>query len=291
MTLGAAALATNRIKLGTGIAVALSRHPVVTANEAADVDELSHGRMILGLGTGAEPILQAVYDTELTHPIPRMREYIEAMRTVWGAVDSSAPASYSGTYYKLQLGGFHRPLVRKRIPIYLAGVKPKIIQLAGELAEGHVGYFYSPRYLKEVVHPNLAIGAKRAGRDVAEVDVSSFMVCSVSKDRKEALRRARIQMGYYAGLVGGFCHWHGLEKEQRAIFESFMKEGPQALERTDEKLVQAFSIYGTPDECRRQLASFEGILPLSVLHTPYIDPLTAEESEDALRGIVETFGQ
>src|SRR5713101_1991688 len=212
-----------------------------------------------------------------------MREYIEAMRTVWSAVGSSKPASYTGTYYKLQLGGFHRPLVRERIPIYLAGVLPKIIQLAGEIAEGHLGFFYSPHYLKEVVHPNLAIGAQRAGRNVSAVDVCSFTVCSVSKDRKEALRRARIQVGYYASFAGELCRWHGLEKERRALCEALMKEGPQALGRTDDKLVETFSICGTPDECRRQLASYEGLLPLPLLHTPYFDPLTAEESEDAFR--------
>ncbi|MGH7966668.1 MAG: hypothetical protein ACRERD_33390, partial [Candidatus Binatia bacterium] len=82
-----------------------------------------------------------------------------------------------------------------------------------------------------------------------------------------------------------------LEKEYRAIREALLTKGPQALESTDDKLVETFSIAGTPDECRRQLADYEGLLPLPLLHTPYFDPLTAEESEDGFRGILETFGQ
>ncbi|MGH7964835.1 MAG: LLM class flavin-dependent oxidoreductase, partial [Candidatus Binatia bacterium] len=198
MTLGVAALATNRIKLGTGIAVALSRSPMVTANEAADVDELSQGRMVLGIGAGAGEFLQAWHNTDLTNAVPRMREYIEAMRVVWGSVGSGKPASYTGTHYNLRLGGVRRPLVREQIPVYLAGVQPKVIQLAGEIADGQLGFFYSPRYLKEVVYPNLAIGARRGGREAAAVDICSFIICSVAKDRREALRRARIQVGYYA---------------------------------------------------------------------------------------------
>lgn len=291
MVLGAAALATSKIKLGTGIVVAFSRSPVVTANEAADVDELSQGRMVLGIGAGAGEFLQAWHNTDLTDAVPRLREYIAVMRTVWGSVGSGRPASYTGTHYKVQLGGVRRPLVREQIPVYLAGVQPKMIQLAGEVADGQLGFFYTPRYLKEVVHPNLAIGAQRGGREAKDVDICTFIICAVAKDRKEALRRARIQVGYYAAGSGAICRWHGLEKEYRAIREGLLTKGPQALESTDDKLVEAFSIAGTPDECRRQLAEYEGLVPLPLLHTPYFDPLTAEETEDGFRNILETFGQ
>ncbi|MGH7966923.1 MAG: LLM class flavin-dependent oxidoreductase [Candidatus Binatia bacterium] len=291
MTLGAAALTTNRIKLGTGIVVAFSRSPVVTANEAADVDELSQGRMVLGIGAGAGEILQTWHNTDLTHAVPRLRDYVAVMRTVWGSVGSGKPASYDGTHYSVKLGGVRRPLVREHIPVYLAGVQPKLIQLAGEVADGLLGFFYSPQYLKEVIHPNLALGAQRGGRAVAGVDLCSFIICAVSKDRQEAMRRARIQTGYYAVASGAICRWHGLEKEYLAVREALLTKGPQALEHTDDKLVEAFSIAGTPDDCRKQLARYEGLLPLPLLHTPYIDPLTVEETEDGFRGILEAFGQ
>jgi alkanesulfonate monooxygenase SsuD/methylene tetrahydromethanopterin reductase-like flavin-dependent oxidoreductase (luciferase family) len=291
MTLGAAALATERIKLGTGITVAFSRSPMVTANEAADVDELSQGRMVLGIGAGAGEFLQAWHNTDLVNAVPRLREYVEAMRVIWGSVGTGNPAAYTGSFYNLKLGGVRRPLVRERIPVYLAGVQPQMIQLAGEIADGLLGFFYSPKYLQEVVHPNLALGAQRGGRAVAGVDLCSFVICSVSKDRSEARRRARIQTGYYAVGSGAICRWHGLEKEYLAIRDALMTKGPQALESTDDKLVDAFSICGTPDECRRQLADYEELLPLPLLHTPYFDPLTVEETEDAYRGILETFGQ
>ena len=295
LTLAAAAATTSRIALGTAIALAFSRSPFVTANAAADVDELSNGRMILGLGPGEGQHLTGLHNTDLAHAIPRMREYVDCVRLTWDSLATGKLATYEGTFYRLRLDeGLRRPLARPRIPIYLAAMESKkMMELAGEIADGLLAFFFSVRYLQEVGRPRLAAGARRAGRDPASVDLCSYIICSVSKNRAEALRRARIQVGFYAFLHSSdaIIRFHGLEQEQATVRAGLEKEGPGALERvTDDKLVETFSIAGTPDECRRQFEAYRELVPLPLLHVPYFEPLSAAESEDAFRNVLETFG-
>ena len=189
LTLATAALATNRIQLGTAIAVAFSRSPFLAANQAADVDELSGGRMLLGLGAGGKEQLETLHGVPLTAPLGRIREYVEVLRLSWAHLATGKPASFEGRFHKVILpegNPFERHMARETIPIYLAGVRPKMISLAGEIGDGLMGFFYTPAFLKEVVHPNVAEGARRAGRDPSAVDVTSLTICSVSTDRAEA---------------------------------------------------------------------------------------------------------
>lgn len=296
VALAAAATTTERIKLGTAIAVAFSRSPVVTAIAAADIDELSAGRMILGLGPGGEWHLSGMHSTTIANAVPRLREYVTAVRLAWDSLGTGKTVTYEGEHYRLRLDeGLHRTLARPQVPIYLAAMgSRKLMQLAGETAEGLLAFLYSPRYLKEVGRPNLEEGARRAGRDPAGVDLCSYVICCVSKDREEALRWARIQVGFYSFLPSSdpIIRYHGLEKEQAAVREAMAAQGPAALEHvTDQKLVDTFSVAGTPDECRRGLAEYRDLVSLPILHVPYFAPITAEESQAAYRNILETFSQ
>ena len=190
-----------------------------------------------------------------------------------------------------------RTLARPSIPIYMAGMRPLMMQTVAEVADGLVGTLFTPRYITEFVLPNLAIGAARVGRDPDELDIASYLICSVSKDRAEAMRRARIHVGMYAAgtpIGDAIVQWHGLEADMLPVRQALMTEGPVALERvTSDRLVEAFSIAGTPDECRQQLKAYQEALPnrTIILHTPYVPPLTREESADAFRNIVEVFGK
>jgi probable F420-dependent oxidoreductase len=292
--LSAAAMVTDRIKLGTAGMVSLARSPWVMANTAADLDELSGGRAVLGLVPGGAWHLSGMHNTTNAKVIPRMREYIDCVRACWDSVGTGVVTHYQGEHYTLRLDEhLSRSLVRPRIPIYLAAMSPRMMELAGEVADGMLAHFYSPRFLREVGLPRLAAGAVRAGRDPASVDVRCYVICCVSPDRAEAWRRARIQVGFYAFLPSSdpIVRWHGLEKEQARVREALTTEGPGALERvTDDKLVEAFSIVGTPEECRAQLRDYAELMPYPMLHTPYFNPLTAEESVDAFHQILETFG-
>ena len=290
LTLAGVAPHTETIKLGTGIVTAFGRSPVVTANEAADVDELSDGRVVLGIGTGA--YVEAWHNTDMSSPVARMRDYVAVMRTVWASVGTGQRASYKGEHYKVRLPDvLRRPLVRDDIPVYLAATKPKMLQLTGEIGNGLHGYFFTPRYFDEVVRPNIAIGAERAGRSLDDVDLCNWLICSVHDDHDEAMRRARIQVGFYALGSPHLCEFNGLADEWQALGASVQANGTAGFETTDDKLVEAFGIAGTPDECRDQLAQYDGTWDLVALHTPYREPLTAAEAEESFHAIVDTFGR
>ena len=180
---------TKNIKLGTGIAAASGRAPNEMANAAADVDELSNGRTILGLSTGGAGWADCYNGSDVDHPLPRMREYIHLVRSVWQHHATGDPFEFTGRFYKAKSPPFNtfgvrQQLARPRIPIYLAGLKSKMLQLAGEVAEGALGYLWTPRYIKDYVLPNVALGAQKAGRSPADVDVASLVLCSVAADKR-----------------------------------------------------------------------------------------------------------
>lgn len=302
IALAGPALSTRRIGLGTAISAAFNRTPWDIANQAADVDELSNGRFTLGLGTGAPEFLGSFHG--LGYPAkPRSQfvEFVRAVRASWHHLQTGDPTPFQGEFYRMTPPPMNpwerRTLARPQIPIVMAGMKPRMMQSAGEVADGLFGTLYTPRYISEVVLPNLTIGAERGGRDPSKVDIASYLICSVSKDRAEALRRARIHVGMYtAGTPIGdeITRWHGLEADMLAVRQALISEGPKALEHvTSDRLVAAFSLAGTPDECRRQLRPYEEALQgrTIILHTPYVPPLTREESADAFKGIVEAFGR
>lgn len=289
---------TRNIQLATGLAASVGRSPFEMANAALDVDELSGGRMILGIGTGVSAWADCFNGNDIDKPVSRISEYMDVLRMVWHHLATGEPASYQGKFYRFAdppgniFGG--RTMARPRIPIYVSGLRPKMVQLAGEKAEGLLGYLFTPQFIKERILPDIAIGAQRSGRNPAEVDIASLVLCSVSDDRKEALRRARINVGVYVAHPVGevVVDFMGLQEDRAAVLQALMTKGPQALETvTSDALVRTFSIAGTPDECREQYAAYKEVLPHVVLHTPYVPPIAGKDSEDAFRNTVKTFGR
>jgi probable F420-dependent oxidoreductase len=291
------AVATRRVTLATGLAAALPRSPFELANAIADVDELSAGRALLGLGTGVPEFLEAFHSTPATNLVAKMSEYIDVLRLSWQHLHTMEPVSYKGDYFRLESppinpwGG--RYTSRATIPIYLAGMRPKLIGLCGEKADGWLGYLATPKFIEEKVRPQIAAGAERAGRDPSEVQIATEVICSVSPDRELAYRRARVHVGFYVAhpVSDVVIEVHGLMDEVAALREAMMSAGLAAFEHTPDSLVEAFSITGTPEEARQKLADWEGAYDDLVLHTPYVPPLEADESEDAYRNIVEAFGE
>jgi probable F420-dependent oxidoreductase len=289
------AMCTSRTLLATGLAAAFPRSPFVTANEAADVDELSGGRMVLGLGTGVPEFLHAFHSTDAAHPVGRASEYIDVLRLSWQYLNTGQADPYEGTHYRftpppINPWGVRNP-GRERIPIYLAAMRPRLLRLAGEKADGWVGYLPTPKFVAERVRPEIDAGARRAGRDPNEIDLATEVICSVSPDRDVAMRRARLHVGFYVAhpVSDVVVECHGFQEQVNALRAGLMTEGFAALEKTADELVETFSIAGTPEEARQKLDQYRDY-PHLVLHTPYIPPLTAEESDDAYRQIVATFG-
>jgi alkanesulfonate monooxygenase SsuD/methylene tetrahydromethanopterin reductase-like flavin-dependent oxidoreductase (luciferase family) len=151
---------------------------------------------------------------------------------------------------------------------------------------------YTPSFITDHVRPHLAEGAAKAGRDPADIDIAALVLCSVDEDRDVARRLARINVGNYIAypVANTVVEFMGLTEERDHVVNALLSEGPAALETAvPDVLVDTFSISGTPTEARDQLAAFEDVLPHIVLHTPYVPPIGAKESEAAFRNTVATF--
>jgi probable F420-dependent oxidoreductase len=292
------ALRTNRITLATGLATAAPRTPFAMANAAADVDELSGGRALIGMSTGTAGYSELLSGTEIDHPATRMREYITCMRMSWDYLRTGEAPGFQGKYYKFtpppfNPWGLRKELVRPRIPIYLAGLKPAMMRTAGEIADGTLGYIVTPKYAKELWLPPIEEGLRKAGRSRSDFQAASLVICSVSENREEAMRLARINVGLYTSHpVGTFIvDFMGLGADRDRVVQAMMTEGPASFERTvSDALVKAFAVAGTPDECREQMKQYEEVLDHIVLHTPYVKPITDEESQAAYYRIVKFLG-
>lgn len=198
-----AALATERIGLGTAVAVAFPRSPMVTAKVAWELQDASHGRFVLGLGTQVKAHIERRYSAEYLPPGPRMRDYVRALRAIFAAF-RGAPLAFESDHYNLSLltpQWSPGPIDAPDPPIYVAAVLPWMSRMAGELCDGvHIHPFHSAGYLRDVQIPHVVEGAERAGRDLADVTLEIPVMTAVGGDADEMTRtreHARTMVAFY----------------------------------------------------------------------------------------------
>jgi len=199
----AAALATDRIGLGTAVAVAFPRSPMITAKIAWELAETSNGRFTLGLGTQIKAHVERRYSADYVPPGPRMREYVESLRAIFAAF-RGAPLAYEGEYYRFSLltpQWSPGNIAVADPPIFVAAVLPWMSTMAGELCDGvHVHPFHSAGYLRDVQIPNITRGADRAGRDLADITLEIPVMTatgSTAEEIAETREHARTMIGFY----------------------------------------------------------------------------------------------
>jgi probable F420-dependent oxidoreductase len=162
----AAVQATERVEVGTNVAVAFARSPTATATAAWDLGVWSGGRFVLGLGSQVGPTLAARFGVDADHPGPRMRDYVRAVRGCFGAFRTGR-GRYEGEFYTIRRPAFQPggDDLAQDPPVYVAAVNPFMAGIAGEVADGLAAHpFSTPEYLRDVLRPALAAGAARAGR-------------------------------------------------------------------------------------------------------------------------------
>jgi probable F420-dependent oxidoreductase len=193
------------LEIGTAIAVAFPRSPMVMAMTAWDLARMSRGRFMLGLGTQIRPHIVRRFSTVWDSPGPRLREYILSMRAIWDAWQNATPLSFEGEYYSFSLmTPFFNPgpIPNPDVPVYIAGVGPYLSRLAGEICQGfHVHPFHTIRYLDEVVIPGITNGAEATGRgleDVARVTTVFVMTGANDSEIEQAMEPVRQQISFYA---------------------------------------------------------------------------------------------
>ncbi|MBL6955182.1 MAG: TIGR03617 family F420-dependent LLM class oxidoreductase [Alphaproteobacteria bacterium] len=246
LPLMAAATATERLHIGTNIAVAFGRSPFATAQAAWDLQQASGGRFHLGLGTQVRAHVERRYDMPFEHPAARLTDYIRCLRAIFDNFQNGTKPNYEGPFYKFILTNpafIPGPIDHPDIPIYVAGVNPRMCRAAGEVADGfHVHPMHSTSFLREVVRPSIDEGAKLAGKTVDDLDLhaSVFAVLGETEAERAASEgQIRDQIAFYASTPNyrALLRHHGLEdlgKELSAIvrtgdFENIGAKVPDKL--------------------------------------------------------------
>lgn len=196
---------TSSVDIGTAITVAFPRSPMVTAYTAWDLQKLSGGRFVLGLGTQVKGHIERRFSETWESPGPRFRDYVKAVRHIWDAWATGNEVDYQGEYYTIELCPPEftpDPIEEPRIPIYVAGVNSFNIQLAGHLCDGlHLHPVHSPEYVREKVLPSLNRGANHGNRDANDVTIAAS-VFAITGETKEEIKRAREEVRRKIGFYG-----------------------------------------------------------------------------------------
>jgi alkanesulfonate monooxygenase SsuD/methylene tetrahydromethanopterin reductase-like flavin-dependent oxidoreductase (luciferase family) len=192
--LTAYALSTSRIRLGTGVVPIYTRTPATMAQTAATVDELSGGRLTLGLGVSHRPVVEGWYGQTIDHPVAEMREYASIVRAILRGEDPPRGEKWQTGFHLVGLDP------RPGLPIYIAALSPAMLRLAGEIADGVLLWLCNPRYIEEVVIPEVRAGRERAGLTLEGFDVVPAVPAALTDDPRGAYAAMRKDLIPYFGL-------------------------------------------------------------------------------------------
>jgi probable F420-dependent oxidoreductase len=281
LPLAVAADETRRIQLGTSVAIAFSRSPMEVAQTAWDLQDLSDGRLILGLGTQVKAHIKRRFSMPWDRPVSRLREYILALRAIWDSFQSEGPLNFEGDFYShtLMTPFFNPgPIENPEIPIHIAGVNTRLAALAGELCDGfHVHPFHSPEYVGKTVKPAIAEGAKGVGREPEEVELATsvFVITGESAAEVEEQRqKIRAQLAFYASTptyrtVLEAHGWEGVgEQLGKLARDKHWNEMPGLV--TDEMLA-TFAVEAAPGELGSALRErYANLIDRIALYIPFM---------------------
>ena len=256
--LAAAAVSTERIKLASGIAIAPVRSPFETAMSAIDLDHLSSGRCVLGLGTSVHAWTSGVFGTPKYKPISHLRETVAAVRhIIAGAHKGLAP--FEGEYYRAdfrELQPISAP-VRERIPVWIAALRSKMVALAAEIGDGLIGHpMWSAKWTLEKMKPEFEAELARAGRKRDAVEVNLWPWVAPNEDERAAIEDSRPTMAFYGGVkqYEPFFEWHGFGDVARKLQEGVGRGDYRTVAHlVPDEMVRTFVAVGKPEKVREQI--------------------------------------
>jgi probable F420-dependent oxidoreductase len=286
--LAAAATGTSRINLGTSIALAFVRSPWVTALAALDLDLLSGGRFVLGLGTGLKRLNERWHGVAYGKPTPHIRECIQAVRFIMERAHTGEPIRFSGQYYDIDIQGWRRPLnpVRPSVPIYLAAVREGMVRTAARVADGLLGHpIYSMPWIRNVVLPSVEAGLRESARDRGDFRLCLAVCCAVDRDVKRARRAAAATIAFYATVKTYEPLFADFPAEVRRIQEALGRNDVAAMAgAVSDEMIDAYAFAGDVDTVRRKLAPYRELADSICLTPPdqLIEPQETEQFREAL---------
>lgn len=256
--LAVAAGATERIQLASGIAIAAARSPFETAMSAIDMDRVSEGRFILGLGSSVVAITRGMFGSPYDKPMAYLRETVAAVRhIIRGAHRGLTP--FEGRWYSADFAALQpmEPPLREEIPIWIAGLRSKAIQLAAEIADGVMGHpIWSVDWALERVQQDVKAGLEKGGKRREDVHLNLAFFVAINPDRREAIEDARTTVSFYASAreYAPFFEAHGFGEEVRRLHERVERGEPvNTAEFVPDEMVCTFALCGDADEVRKQV--------------------------------------
>ncbi len=256
-TLAAMAMASTRLKLGSGIALAFTRSPMETALSALDLDRISGGRAVLGLGTGVRTWNENIHGIVYGKPVAHLREVVNTVRAIIERGHSGELGRIDGEYHKLDLGAFRsRKPLRGSIPIYLPALFHNTVFVAGQIADGLLGHpVWSLKKMAEYDR-TLADSLAASGRERSNFHVNLWNYVAIAGDRKQAIDDIRGTVAFYSSVAQYEKYYaeHGFGAEARAAAEASARGDTAAMLRAiPDEMVTTFAIAGTPDEARARV--------------------------------------
>lgn len=256
--LAAAAVATERVQLASGVAIASARSPFETAMAALDMDRLSDGRFVLGLGASIQAWTRGVFGAPEHQPLAHLRETVAAVRHVIRDAHRGL-APFEGRWYRADFAELQptAPPLREEIPIWIAALRGPAVRLAAEVAQGVMGHpMWSIDWAVERIQPDLAAGLGKAGRKREEVDLNLWLWCAPNDDTEEAIEDSRATVAFYAGMeqYESFFAAHGYRDQARRLQEQVRRREVGAnRDLVPDAMVQTFVLCGKPADVERRV--------------------------------------
>ncbi len=282
--LGALAVSTERIRLATGVINLFSRSATLIASTMATLDEISKGRMILGIGTG-HVVITPYHSIEFRDPLNRMREYI----TVFRRLVSGGRVDYDGKYLHVKNLKLNLQPTRQQIPVYVATVSERLAKVAGEIADGVLFVLTSPSRVKELVGV-VRESAERAGRSLDEVDIACYLPTFMMKDVEKSMKAARQTVAGYGRSMfyRRLYQKMGYKKEAELLKDAWEKgDIENAVAQVPERMAKELVAVGSQEECMKRVEEYR----LAGVELPLIQSFYTQGDLDSnVRPCIEAFG-
>lgn len=293
-TVSMAALAegTSTIQIGSNIAYGVGRSPLIWAAEARDLDELSGGRIILGLGNGTPKMMEAWHGVSGDAPAERMAELITVLRSLWHLHEG--PVHHDGRFYHVHVAptSVVPEPIRPEIPLWIAGVNKLMLRTVGQYADGLVGHpMYTADYVRGPVAEEITRGAELSGRDPADVTIMGIRMCAINDDVESARRQVAFAIGQYAAsrVYDRLFALHGWTAQQERIRQAARDRDSDAVVRAvSDDIIDAIAIVCTPGEFPAALTRVgDGFDHVDLIAPPWglTDEQTRETNTHILAGL------
>jgi probable F420-dependent oxidoreductase len=294
--LAVAASSTERLKLGSGIANALTRSPFETAMAAIDMDRVSNGRLVFGLGASNQNRVQGNFGNPYGRPVAQLREAVEVIRQAIALSHTGELTTFKGQYYQFDFSELQPtpPPPRTEIPIWISALRGAMTRLGAEIGDGIIGHpIWSIDWLRTSIADQMKVGLDRAGRKRSDIELNCWFWMTPNIDPRQSVEDARACVAFYAGIeqYEDYFAAHGFRKECKLLQAGVKRGDYQSVAHlVPDEMAQTFVITGRPEEVRKRLEPAWELADSMCLIPPMLT-LAPEQTQAYFNTIAETFYQ